>query len=105
MSWFAVTREAGPTWEDGGINEQPGVSEHAAYMAALGEDGFVALAGPLSGTENGRLRVLLIVSAETEEEVHRRLADDPWTRTHRLAVASVEPWTIFVGSEQLVTRK
>ena len=30
MSYFAVIREAGPAWTEGGIYGQPGVDEHAA---------------------------------------------------------------------------
>ena len=35
MSYFAVIRNAGPTWIDGsGAFEQPGAGEHATYMNA-----------------------------------------------------------------------
>ncbi len=84
MSTFAVIREAGPGWRDGGIYEQPGVAQHATFMNALADGGFVLLAGPLAGTEHGRVRVLLIVNAEDEDEIHRRLADDPWVTTEQL---------------------
>ena len=52
MSYFAVIREAGPSWTDGkGIIEQPGVSDHAAFMNALADEGFVLFGGPLAGSE------------------------------------------------------
>ena len=102
MSHFAVIREAGPAWTDGsGISEQPAVSEHAVFMNALADEGFVLFGGPLAGSEHARLRVLLIVDAIDEGEIHRRLADDPWTRTRRLQVTSIEPWNIFVGAQRL----
>jgi hypothetical protein len=41
------------------------------------DQGFVLCAGPLAGSEHGRLRVLLIVNADSEAEIQRRLADDP----------------------------
>ena len=67
MSLFAVIRQAGPAWTDGqGIAEQPAVGEHAAFMNALAEEEFVLFGGPLAGSEHGRVRVLLIVNAETE---------------------------------------
>lgn len=104
MSYFAVIREAGPSWTDGkGITEQAAVSDHAAFMNALADERFVLLGGPLAGTEHGRLRALLIVNAQSEAEIHRRLADDPWARTERLLTVSVEPWSIFVGAERLAT--
>ncbi len=102
MSYFAVIREAGPAWTDGkGISEQPAVSDHTAFMNALAGQGFVLCAGPLAGSEHGRLRVLLIVNADSEAEIQRRLADDPWTPTDQLQITSIEPWNVFVGAERL----
>jgi uncharacterized protein YciI len=102
MSYFAVIREAGPVWTDRkGITEQPGVNEHAAFMNALADKGLVLFAGPLAGTEHGRLRALLIMDAEGEAEIDRRLADDPWTSTGQLQITSIEPWNVFVGAERL----
>jgi uncharacterized protein YciI len=99
VSLFAVTRAAGPAWTEGqGITEQPAVSEHAAFMNALVEQEFVLFGGPLAGSEHGRVRVLLIVNAESEAEIHRRLADDPWVPTEQLRTVSIEPWKILVGA-------
>ena len=104
MSYFAVIREAGPAWTEGeGITGQPGVSDHAAFMNALADEGFVLFGGPLAGSEHGRLRALLIVDADSEAEIRRRLAHDPWVPTTRLVTTSVEPWSIFVGAERLST--
>ena len=97
MSYFAVTREAGPCWAEGGITGQPALDDHAAFMNGLADDGFVLCAGPLGGSEHGRLRALLIVDAADEAEIHDRLADDPWARTERLRTVTIEPWTVFVG--------
>jgi uncharacterized protein YciI len=101
VSYYAVIREAGPAWEAGGIYEQPAVSEHAAFMNALADDGFVLFGGPLAGSEHGRVRVLLIVDAEDEPEIQRRLAEDPWALTDQLRIVSTEPWTMLVGAERL----
>ena len=101
MSYYAVTREAGPAWTDGGINEQPRLGDHAAFMNTLADDGVLLFAGPLAGTEQGRLRVLLVFNADSEADIHHRLADDPWG--DRLRITSIEPWNIFVGAERLST--
>jgi uncharacterized protein YciI len=101
MSYFTVIREAGPRWADGGIAGQPDVADHAAFMDGLASEGFVLFAGPLAGSEAARLRAMLIVDAQDEDEIHRRLADDPWVRADRLMMASVEPWNVFVGAERL----
>jgi uncharacterized protein YciI len=101
VSAFAVIREAGPRWHDGGIRGQPALDEHAAFMNTLADEGFVLFAGPLAGTEHGRVRVLLIVEAEDEDEIRRRLAGDPWLGTEQLVTASIEPWQILVGAARL----
>ena len=103
MSYFTVIREAGPAWTHGGIAGQPALDDHAAFMSALADDEFVLLAGPLAGTERGRLRALLIVDAQTEDEIRRRLADDPWAHTDRLVITNIEPWDLIVGAERLTT--
>ena len=102
MNLFAVTREAGPGWTDGkGAFEQSGVNDHAAFMNNLSNQGFVLFAGPLAGSEQDRIRALLIAEADSETDIERRLADDPWVLTQRLVTTSVEPWNLFVGAERL----
>lgn len=101
MSHYAVIREAGPGWVDGGIAAQPDVADHAAFMNGLAEEGVVLFAGPLAGTESGRLRVLLVMDAATKIEIRDRLEDDPWTRNERLAIAPIERWNLIVGADRL----
>jgi uncharacterized protein YciI len=105
MTCFAVMREAGPSWLPGGIAGQPAVGEHAAFMSALEAQGVVLLAGPLARSEDGRIRVLLIVDAESVVEIHRLLADDPWQRGRQLVTARVEPWRVVVGAARLLPGK
>ena len=101
LSYFVVIREAGPGWTDGkGAFGQPGVDEHAAFMNALADEGVVLFAGPVGGSEEGRMRVLLISKADSAAVVHERLAADPWAQTQRLVTTSVEPWNLFVGAER-----
>jgi uncharacterized protein YciI len=103
MSYFVVNRDAGPAWTDGkGAFEQPNVDEHGAFMNTLAEDGIVLFAGPLAGSEQGRIRVLLIINAESEADIHDRLADDPWAQTQRLVTTSIERWNLFVGADRLL---
>ena len=104
MSHFAVIREAGPGWTDGTVMfDQPAVDDHGMFMGALAEQGFVLIAGPLAGSEHGRARILLIVEAADEAEIHRRLADDPWSLAQQLVIHSIEPWSLVVGAERLAT--
>ena len=102
MSYFAVVRDAGPAWTDGmGAFEQPGVDDHTAFMNALAGEGIVLFAGPLAGSEHGRIHALLIVNADSEAVIHDRLAADPWAQAQRLVTASVEPWNLIVGADRI----
>ena len=101
MSHYAVIREAGPGWTDGGIADQPDLAGHAAFMNGLADEGFVLFAGPLAGSDKARLRALLIVDTDSEDEIRRRLAADPWAHTDRLVITSIEPWNLIVGAERL----
>ena len=99
MSLFAVNREAGPGWTEGkGAFYQPGVDDHAAFMNGLAEEGLILAAGPLAGTESGRIRVLLIADASSEAEIVQWLAGDPWELTKRITTTRIEPWTLFVDA-------
>ena len=99
MTLFAVHREAGPAWIEGkGAFDQPGTGDHAAFMNELADDGLIRFAGPLAGTENGRIRVLLIAEATNEADVVARLSHDPWEVANRITTTGIEPWTLLVGT-------
>lgn len=102
MGYFTVVREAGQGWEAGkAILEQPGAGDHAAFMNALAAEGFVVLGGQLGAGGPADPRVLLVVQADDEAEVRRRLAEDPWVSSGQLRIVSVEPWKLLVGEERL----
>ena len=101
MTAYAVIREAGPGWTAGGIADQPAVTDHAAFMNDLADEGLLLFAGPVAGSEGGRVRALLIVHADSEDEIRNRLADDPWVHSKRLVFKSVEPWNVIVGARRL----
>lgn len=88
--FHVVLRRSGPEWlADRPLEEQRDWLVHAGFMDSLVDDGFIVLGGPLSDEE----RVVLAVEAESEAEVRRRLAEDPWSGSH-LVVEAIEPWTI-----------
>jgi hypothetical protein len=88
--FFVVLRRTGPHWDAARpLEDQSGWLEHAAFMDGLVDCGFVVLGGPLHDEH----RVVLVVSAESEDAVRATLAHDPWDQTH-LVVASVDAWTI-----------
>jgi hypothetical protein len=88
---FLVTiHRSGPEWDHSKpMEQQSRWDEHAQFMDALVDDGFIVLGGPL-GDE---VRVMHAVEAESEEAIRARLAQDPWSGSH-LVIASIDPWTI-----------
>jgi uncharacterized protein YciI len=92
--YYLIERARGRAWDHSrGRREQVGWDEHAAFMDALAEEGFVVLGGPM-GEGDGK-NVLLVVDAEGEEEIHARLAEDPWGHD-MLTTASVQPWSVWL---------
>jgi hypothetical protein len=63
-------------------------------MNALAKEGFVVLGGPLDGTPD----VLLVIRAETPDEIRSRLAEDPWAGNDLLRITWMTPWTLRLGS-------
>jgi hypothetical protein len=97
MAVFTVTMVSGPGWEDGRPRrEQPGWTEHAAFMDELVADGFVLLGGPIGSGEH----VLLAVEAVDEQEIADRLGPDPWLETGQLVIGQIEPWTIWLDGRR-----
>ena len=93
MSLYVVISEAGPARDLSiGTREQPFWDEHAVFIDALVEDGFIALGGPFPD-EGG---AMIVVRAESEADVHARLEPDPWYRNDLLRIAGVHRWEIFI---------
>ena len=88
--FLVVLRRSGPEWDPGRpMEEQSGWAEHARFMDALVDAGFLVLGGPLADDH----RVVHVIEAESEDTVRARLAADPWSDTH-LQVHSIDAWTI-----------
>ena len=93
-NYFLVERGKGPAWDhDRGRREQDGWEEHAAFMDALAEEGFIVLGGPISAGSSED--ALLIVDAQDEETLRARLADDPWPQ-ELLTIESIRPWSVWL---------
>jgi uncharacterized protein YciI len=92
---FAVLRSRGPGWDDSRpLESQADWAAHAAFMDALFEEGFAALAGPLEGTRDA----LLILRASSAAEITDRLAADPWTGSGLLITRQISLWQLRLGS-------
>jgi uncharacterized protein YciI len=77
------------------MREQDGWDEHAAFMDALAEEGFVVFGGPLGQDDR---RFMFAVEAPSEQAIRARLAADPWEQTRQLATVDVQPWRILLRS-------
>jgi hypothetical protein len=92
---FAVSLVHGPSFDRAKpLEGQVEWREHAEFMDALVADGFVALGGPLEGTDD----VLLVIRANDEREIRSRLAEDCWHRKDLLRITRMAPWTLRLGS-------
>jgi uncharacterized protein YciI len=95
MRLFAVIRTRGPAWQDSlSLEDQVDWAPHASFMNALAKEGLVILGGPLEGTSD----VLLVMRAESPDDVRSRLAEDPWAGNDLLRITRVAPWTLRLGS-------
>lgn len=74
------------------LREQALWRDHAAFMEALTEEGFVILGGALGGSAGA----MLIVDAPGESEIRKRLAEDPWERSDHLVIERINSWMILL---------
>jgi uncharacterized protein YciI len=100
MAYFAVVNEQGPAWVSArSMREQALWSEHAAWVNARVSEGFIVLAGPVG---RGPIhRALLMVHSESEAEVQRRFAEDPWIRSGILRTLQIDPWRLLASDDRL----
>ena len=94
MALFTVIRRRTEAWEEHKpLEDQQAWRPHADFMDALEAEGFALLAGPLTGSRE----VLLILRAESPEEIEARLAADPWTELGMLETVRIAPWNLRLG--------
>jgi uncharacterized protein YciI len=74
--------------------EQPFWDEHARFMDALFEEGSIIMGGPFAD----RTGSLVVVEAESAEQVRAMFRSDPWTEQDVLVVADVKEWIIFLDA-------
>ena len=94
---FVAISSAGPNRDlSKGTREQPFWDEHAKFIDRLVDDGFILMGGPLID-EGG---ALLIFNAEDENEVIKKLKNDPWFERGILKLESVKRWQIFIDARK-----
>jgi uncharacterized protein YciI len=94
---FIVISSVGPNGDPSkGPREQPFWDEHAAFIDALVDQGFIFMGGPLVDETGLPCGALLIVNADDENEVRKNLKNDPWFERGILKLESVKRWQIFI---------
>jgi uncharacterized protein YciI len=89
---FVVLSVAGPHRDlTKGTREQPLWDEHARFINGIIE-GFILMGGPFED-EGG---AMLIVRAESADEVREKLKPDPWYTHGILLLQSIRRWDIFI---------
>jgi uncharacterized protein YciI len=89
---FVVLSVAGPHRDlTKGTREQPLWDEHAQFINGIIE-GFILMGGPFED-EGG---AMLIVRAETADEVREKLKPDPWYAHGILQLQNIRRWDIFI---------
>jgi len=93
MAVFLVTMVNGPGYDTSRPRrEQSGWDEHAAFMDALVEEGFVVLGGPIGDGE----QVMLAIEAKDADEIEQRFASDPWAPLGVLRIGAIQPWALWL---------
>jgi uncharacterized protein YciI len=94
---YVVRLERGGPWDwSRDLREQEGWDEHARFMDALVDDGFILLGGPLQGDRE----TLHVVAAPSEQAVRERFAEDNWAQNGMLTVKSIERWTVLLDGRR-----
>lgn len=93
MALYVLRLRRGGPWDwSRDMREQVGWEEHARFMNALVDDGFLRLGGPLEGARD----TLHIIEAESADAIRERMAEDPWAKNGMLTPVSIEGWTIVL---------
>lgn len=92
-SRYLVISEAGVNRDlSKGSRDQLYWDEHGTFIDELVETRFVLLGGPFPDDGGA----LLIVQADSAEDVRTRVIGDPWYRHGLLSLVSITRWDVFI---------
>lgn len=98
---FAAIVERTSKWDPAKPpQEQDGFALHVKYMGSLEAEGFIVVAGLLQKSND----VLFLFRAESETEVRRRLAEDPWQQDGHARLVRLEELNVRTGPAELLNR-
>jgi len=71
-------------------------------MNRLDNEGFIVFGGPVGDVDDHDFsRALLVVKADSEVTIKKRLEEDPYTQMRMLQTVKIEPWRILLGNDRL----
>lgn len=89
-SVYLVVREPGRLWLPlGALDQQPDWAAHAEFMGGLFNAGRLLFGGPLREVSG---KIVLVMAADSREEVRALLERDPWQTGAVIRTASVTTW-------------
>ena len=93
MARWVIRVERGGPWDwSREMRQQDGWDRHAAYMDRIFEEDWLLLVGPLADTRY----TLWVVEAESEDEIRKKMKEDPWAANGMLTPVSIERWDIVM---------
>jgi uncharacterized protein YciI len=87
-----VRIKAGPTWQSGPPEDQPGWDEHAEFVDALVEAGTFVMGGPFSDNSGS----MVLLEGLTRGEARSLMDNDPFVENGVFVVDDVRDWTVYV---------
>jgi hypothetical protein len=94
---FAAIVERSADWDQSKPpQEQPGFPDHAAYVAELEGEGYIAMAGLMLESTD----VLFVFLADSEEQLRARIARDPWLQSGLTRLVRLEETQFRIGAPQ-----
>lgn len=95
--YYATRLRPGALWDPGKpAREQVHWDDHARFMDSLFDAGMVVLGGPFSDRSGS----LVILEADSADQVRELFRDDPWTVHDVLVVDEVKEWAIFLDGRR-----
>ena len=94
---FAAILKRTEAWDPAReAHEQDGFEHHAAFVAKMDADNFVAMAGLMEPSND----VLFVFFADSEDEVRERMGQDPWQQDGHTKLVRVEEVNFRIGAPQ-----
>lgn len=94
MSLFAVNY----TYADDPEQLDANRADHRTFLGKLADEGVVVLSGPLAPGVGVPDAALLILKAESPEEILEILAEDPFQKLNLVEAVEVRGWNPVLGS-------